>query len=228
MNNARTTFQRVSDAKFFSGWVKAITPDSITILVHSVSIITPGDEFAFQVYGNGHDAFFRATTCIVKGTELSPLFAAKRTSATPLEVSCLINGKMTFEEARGRPRFFVTGITAEVNPDGAEECPRDVVVDIGPVGLSVVTNNRLRKNDVANLRIYVKDLTIECSAEVRNCIQYTVDGEYHRIGFQIKGMARIDARRWRDLYAEILDASKMPWNVSTMDNHLNRRMKRSA
>lgn len=228
LNNARTTFQRVADAKFFSGWVKHISPQEITFLVHTACIVAPGDEFAFQVYGNGHDAFFRGKAVSVVGAEPGPLFAMNRASATSLEVTCDILGSMAFRDARGHPRFHVTGVTAQINPRSVEDCPRDLVIDVGPVGFSILTMQRLKKSQKVDLLIYANEHTIECRAEVRNCITYSLNNEYQRMGMQIEGMTRIDARRWKELYSEILQASKITWFVSTMDNNLNQRSKRSA
>lgn len=228
LNNARTTLQRVSDAKFFSGWVKRISPQEITFLVHTACLIAPGDEFAFQVYGNGHDAFFRGKAVSVVGAEPGPLFAMNRASATSLEVNCDILGSMALRDARGHPRFHVSGVTAQINPGSSEDGQRDIIIDIGPVGFSILTAQKLKKSQKVDLFIYTKDQTIECRAEVRNCITYSLNNEYQRVGMQIEGMTRIDARRWKELYSEILQASKITWFVSTMDNSLNQRSRRSA
>ncbi len=222
LNNARTTFQRVLDAKFFNGWVKHITPRTITVYTCTDSRMEPGDTFSFQVYGNGNDAFLRATITEVHGVDPGPLFSKKRFSGYSVEMTCEIRGGMTFQESRGQPRFFVSGFVAEVCE---ELC---TVIDIGPAGFSVVSERAFAKGEL--LTITVKTLThvAQCGVEVRNCITYPLDKHYHRIGVQIVSMGRIDAQKWKELYATTLEGSRMGGQVAAVDNDLNWRSKRPA
>src|SRR5579862_6827243 len=202
LNNARTTFQRISDAKFFTGWVKQITPWTIVAYTCTDSKIENGDTFAFQVFGNGKDAFFRAVVSEQHSVDPGPLFSKKRLNGYSVELTCDVEGDMRFQDSRGQPRFFVSGFVAEVGGD------QSTVIDIGPQGFSMVGDNEYAKGDRLTVIIKAAAHCVECEVEVRNCIRYPLHKDYHRTGVQIMSTSRIDSLKWKELYSTILDASR--------------------
>ena len=214
LNRARTTFQRVSDAKFFNGWVKHITPD--TLIAHTCTNcqLDPGDEFSFQVYGNKKDAFFHATLVSLAGAEQGPSYGS---SMNAVELSCNITTEMAFKDGQGQPRFCVEGMSADIFGDEERESLSSVIIDIGPGGFAAVTGRHFRKGDQVRVSLYANGQLVQCTAEIRNCIVNGLNPEFQRTGMQIKRMDRIDALRWKQLYMGILDSNKMHGAMKTAE-----------
>ncbi len=214
LNRARTTFQRVSDAKFFNGWVKHITPDVIVAHTCTNAVLEPGDKFSFQVYGNKKDAFFHATLTAIHGAEQGPFYGS---NATTVELGCNITTEMHFKEAQGQPRFCVDGMSADVVLDENSSTINAPVIDIGPGGFAAVTGRHFKKGDLVNVSLYANGQLVQCFAEVRNCIVNGLAPDYQRTGMQIKRMDRVDALRWKQLYLGILEGNKMQGATRTAE-----------
>ena len=75
LNKSRAMMQRRSDAKFFTGWVKQISSDVATVYTCTDVKIQVGDEFSFQVFGNGKRALFQGKATVVRGVDPGPLFS---------------------------------------------------------------------------------------------------------------------------------------------------------
>jgi len=220
LKNARTTFQRLSDAKFFHGWVNQISPQTVSVYSCSDTRFECGDQFSFQVFGAGMDAHFQATLVNIQNADLGKLFSNKRSGCYPAELSSHISGPITFRDSREQPRFFVRDIGARFSDSTSELCP---VLDIGPLGLSVVTDREFRKGDEISLSIHSPIHTLNCIATVRNIIAY----DFQRVGFEIVTMDRIDAKKWARIYASVLESNKVP-GIMGQDPDLNRAPNRAA
>lgn len=75
LSNTRARFQRLSDAKLFSGWVRNFGKHSILVVTPKDVECAAGEEFMFQVYGPGKVAVFRAVLESCVGNELSLRYA---------------------------------------------------------------------------------------------------------------------------------------------------------
>jgi hypothetical protein len=137
---------------------------------------------------------------------------------------------MRFEESRNQPRFFVTGITASLAVDGKPIGDIVPVVDIGPLGLSLVTDQRLKKGETVTVTVSSEGHSVRCEAEVRNSVTYSHGQEYQRVGLLLLAMERIDAVRWKQIYSSVLESSKMAVSgtLTEKDAGLNQRLKRAS
>lgn len=218
LNRARTTFQRIGDAKFFNGWVKRITPETVVVHTCTGCLLNPGDEFSFQVYGNRKDAFFRAHLVMLQGAEVAPIFTSDRSgSLSALELGCHLTTSMTFKDCHHHPRYYVEGVTADVWNDESIREDGATVIDMGPEGFAAITSRQFRKHDRVHVALYASGHYVQCEAEVRNCVVNSLNIEFQRTGLQICSMDRVDALRWRQLYQEILEANKMQGALRTAE-----------
>lgn len=214
LNKARTTFQRVSDAKFFNGWIKHITPDVLVAHTCTNCALDVGDEFSFQVYGNKKDAFFHAILTSMQGAEQGPSYGS---SMNAVELGCNITTEMLFKDSQGQPRFCVEGMTADIIGEEDRSSMGSIVIDIGPGGFAAITGRHFRKGDQVQVSLYANGQLVQCLAEIRNCIVNGLNPEFQRTGMQIKGMNRIDALRWKQLYSGILEGNKMSGSTKTAE-----------
>lgn len=209
LNRARTTFQRVADAKFFNGWIRNISPDTVVVHTCTSCPIKPGDKFAFQVYGNKKDAFFRASLMTLQGASQAPVFGADRMAPSSIELACRITTEMEFHDGLGQPRFCVEGAAADLRHYGELLCIGCPVIDVGPAGFAVISDATVTKGDFVDVSISARSQLIQCRAEVRNCVVSALNSRFHRVGFQMREMDRVDALRWKQLYLDILESNKM-------------------
>jgi hypothetical protein len=210
LNRARTTFQRISDAKFFNGWIRSVTRETVVAHTCTNCLLEPGDIFAFQVYGNSKDAFFHARLVSLHGAGPTSLYTPDRASGFhAIDLGCHLTTEMTLKGSHGQPRFFVEGISADVNRADGFASEAAVVIDIGPGGLALIAQRGFFKGDDVKVSLHSKGQTIHFEAEVRNCVANPLSVDFQRIGLQIQRMERVDAMRWKQLYMLLLDSNRM-------------------
>jgi hypothetical protein len=218
LNRARTTFQRVSDAKFFNGWVKHITLDSVVAHTCTSMQMQLGEEFSFQVYGNRKDAFFHAILTTLHRADEGPVFSLDRLGgATPVELGCQLATEMTLKDSSGQPRFCVEGACADIKSESGHQVENAIIIDIGPAGFAAITDRKLRKGDRVTVSLFARGQMVRCQAEVRNCVVNTVNADFQRTGLLITRMERVDALRWKQIYVAILDENKMHGSMRTAE-----------
>jgi hypothetical protein len=209
LNRARTTFQRVADGKFFNGWVKHVTPDLIIVHTCTSCELNPGDEFAFQVYGNNKDAFFSARLKAFQGAELGPFATPDRSGPTvPLNLGCEITSAMVFKDCVTQPRFCVQGLSVDLKANDELIATKATVIDVGPSGFAALSEVPLKKGEIVEATLHAFEHKVCCRAEVRNCVKNALNPTFHRLGMLIMDMERVDGLRWKQLYSTILEQNK--------------------
>jgi hypothetical protein len=218
LNRARTTFQRISDAKFFNGWIRNVTIDVVIAHTCTNCRLEPGDEFAFQVYGNKKDAFFHARLASLQSSDQTPMFTTDRTGGFhALDLGCHVTTEMTLRESHGQPRFFVEGVTADILRTDGMEVEGAIVIDIGPGGLAAIVSTSFKKGDVVGVTLRNNGQVVQFEAEIRNSVVNALSAEFQRVGLQIRRMDRVDALRWKQLYLALLDSNKMHCSLSSAE-----------
>ncbi|MFI5385426.1 MAG: hypothetical protein ACHQ50_04815 [Fimbriimonadales bacterium] len=185
LNRVRTMFQRVSDARFFNGWVVRIMPDSVVAHTQTNCDLKPGDAFSFQVFGNKQDAFFLASLISVQRAELGYAVAGGRSpDRHGLELVCQVTTKVRLKDCKEQPRFFVDGVIADITCADGTRSEGATVIDVGAGGFAAVTGRTMAKGDRVEISLYGNGLFIQCVAEVRNSIVCGASSDFQRTGFQ--------------------------------------------
>jgi len=210
LNNARTSFQRLTDARFFHGWVKKISPRLITVHVLTDVPFAAGEDLAFQVFGSDYDAFLEAEIAHITAADLDLPFHKKPKEGTWVEIECRITTDVSLKATTALPRFLVAGFVAHVPASEFNQSATATILDIGPQGFSFVSDGPYRKGEKIEVTIRARGQTMKCEVEVRNCNQYGPSSDQYRVGLQITGMSRIDACNWQDVYASILEVNRVP------------------
>lgn len=181
------------------------------MVVHTCtnSDLIPGDEFAFQVYGTGRDAYFNARLKVLQGAEMGPFVrCVGRIPMKPVNLGCEIISDMTFKEGLTQPRFCVEGVTVDLSADDELLTEGGIVIDVGPGGFAAITDLGLKKWDHADAVISAFDQTVCCRVEVRNCVRNGLDPNVQRTGMKILDMERVDGLRWKQVYNTIIDFNR--------------------
>jgi hypothetical protein len=179
--NTRARFQRLSDAKLFSGWVRTFDNDSIIVVSNNDTQCKPGDEFVFQVYGPGKVFLFRGLLEAQYGRELS------------LKVSSTVQQTAAKEEMR----LLTDGVSGTLIGEGQEV--EVMVLDISAGGAGVVTAFYLSKDTPVELHLASPAGPIAVKGEVKNCREAEGMRSQYRVGISITPVTRIDSARWNQM-----------------------------
>jgi hypothetical protein len=199
--NTRTRFQRISDARLFSGWVSFLSSKVAVVSVEDDVTVQSGQKFLFQVFGRDATATFEARLEVASGTLLAfALTSSIRNSAGGEEMRLRVQ-RMTAQifsgpepsedcgEAKNELRELQLGVVPELLGEAQ-------VVDISAKGLGMVANRAFAKEDRLSLMLDTSWGITECKVQVRYC---KPSGKGFRIGVQILEMDRLNTGRYSRL-----------------------------
>jgi hypothetical protein len=179
--NTRARFQRLKDAKFFSGWVRDLTAADVLIQVTEPISTVPGELFLIQVHGRHQSALFKASLRVFADREL--VFN--------------IHHPIRFTKATESMRLLIDGMTGLVTA-GTQEI-EVLVVDLSEKGAGVLLPCGIEKNEAVTLRIDSSQGQIVCLGQVRYCKpDPQMPGQY-RAGILLRPDNRVDQARWQRL-----------------------------
>lgn len=213
LNRVRTTFQRISDARFFTGWIIHVFPDRMAAYTKTTCPLQPGDEFSFQVFGNKQDAFFRARLIAAERVDFGLPVPGAGCDKDGLELVCALTTKVRFKASKEQPRFVVDGIIADLTNSEGYKAEAISVMDIGAGGFGAFTERRFQKGDEVAVTLFSNGVRIQCVAEVRNCLVCRSSPDYQRTGFQIVGMDRVNSLRWKQFYVATVEQNRTTWAI---------------
>lgn len=182
--NVRVRLQRLSDAKFFSGWVRTFSDSEIVIDFPNQDVFERGMKFFVTINGVQTAAVVQATLA-----NQSPGFITLR-----------YDGGLRFLNPTEPARRLVTGLTGVIKLDEAEIEMQ--VSDVSTKGFGAVIDGSITRGSIVDIEIDTQFGNIVAKAEVRYCRQDTKDSLKHRIGMQLTQMGRIENARWSRLTEE--------------------------
>lgn len=179
--NTRVRLQRLSDAKFFSGWVKEFTRTDLVVRMGSLAPMAGGDVFMVQVHGPTFTALFKAVL----------------RSAAEKDLCFTIPEPVRFLKASEQVRVSVVGVSALVT--ASNRAFESMVVDLSTTGAGLLATRELKKGEIVRVMFTTPVGEIECGAEVRYCKPDSIDDGSFRVGLQLEQMGRIERARWNRL-----------------------------
>jgi hypothetical protein len=203
--HARTTFQRLSDAKLFTGWVRELTAETLVVDTFTVDQPQRGDTFAFEIHGKGVTADTVATLDLAKAGDPGPFSPIKPRNGCMISLECNHGGSFAVRPSRSEARFWAYGISVEVARESRDRLSAEII-DIGPESFSLLLPERLKKGEIVSATLAVHGRRILCSAQVRNCIGK--EGCY-RVGLRISSMGGLDETWWKQLYNGIVERNRV-------------------
>lgn len=204
-NGVRARFQRLSDNKFFVGWVQSFYGNLIVVRGSTDSILSPGESFYFEVHGLNAMATFTAKLSsfdeldVLKNANFQFVQGADTQviSVAELDFEFEITSQVRYARPVEEFRLMVNKMTAQFTSEGKVH---DVTVtDISPNGLGLVSDAEFPMGSKGEVTIFSEYGVIRCMVEVRYSMRDSRSLTAYRNGVHIVEMARIDTAKWNTL-----------------------------
>jgi len=178
----RARLQRISDMKFFTGWVEAINHTQVRIRLRaSKATVSRGDRFSVEIAGKEQAAAFIGEVDGVAGSVIE-LALPKGMALLPKKE----NARVSMFGVRGRILF-----------EGSEY---DVtLVDISDNGLGLLTKSNLERGTVIQFEISTPIGEVRGAGEIRYCRADPDAPTQFRAGILVSELDRIERARWNQL-----------------------------
>lgn len=197
--NTRARFQRLEDAKLFSGWITGLNAKSAVVTVAGPSDLHPGQHFLFHVFGPEVTAVFQARFEVRSGNLLAfGLEGPIRTRAGCEDMRIRIHGTRATLYAAPLPQdeFDEMSIGGCGEKDPGIELGSAQVVDVSSRGVGILVNLNFRKGDRLRIVLSTAWGPTECIAQVK----YSKgEGSLFRVGLSIEEIDRLNLGRFSRL-----------------------------
>jgi hypothetical protein len=183
-SNVRVRFQRLSDAKFFAGWVRQMSDEEL--------VLDFGGSDWFEL-----GTKFYAT---VNGVESAAHFPAELANQSPGFMTLRITGGIRYTKPTEEARRSVVGLNGVLHMGQVQI---DVQIqDVSLKGFGGIIEGNLPRGTIIDFDVDTQFGAVIGKAEVRYCKQESKDSMRHRIGLRIQQMGRIETARWQRLSDE--------------------------
>jgi hypothetical protein len=177
----RTRLQRLSDAKFFSGWVTDLDDTELRVRLNVSGECEPGDQFLVEIFGNEVNASFKA------GLSVSFDNQAYLTILSPIQ----------HRAATESARLSVSDMFGNVTTDETEVDVR--VVDISRQGMGIIVRIPLTKGSQIRYKVISPVGELHGQAQVRYCRLDPTGNGLYRVGLRILDLTRVEQAKWHRL-----------------------------
>lgn len=198
----RTRFQRLRDAKLFSGWIESYVGNVIVLSTNTNYAVNIGDQFRIEGYGHKVSMVVNARLNEIGRLDInkeSLVTEVQGTNARILEAK-RIHLQMSVV---GPVRFAATEeslrIKAPMLPILVEQGEVQVqgyCVDAGLQGFGFVTDCQLVSDTEVKAQIQTKHGMVVCKGNLRYCIKDRDRDDMYRCGVHISPLERTMAPRW--------------------------------
>lgn len=178
----RARFQRLTDAKFFSGWVRDLTNGDVRLAVKGEIAVTPGEPFVVQLFGKGQTAILKCKLTMVVGDQLGFII----TSPAKIMAST--------ENARTATQGMKAMVTS------GDQQIEAAVLDVSATGVGLLMPNSLERGTTIMLQMDSPSGVVAATGEVRYSRQDPNYGDQYRTGIQLKELGRVDQARWNRMF----------------------------
>lgn len=180
--NRRTRLQRLTDGRFFYGWIKSIQDGIVTIFSEGEEVHRRGDRYALESFGIQHVAQFFGTAA----------------GAEPRYIKIALEHPVQYLEPTGEEaRTHISDLPLILTWEG--ESVEGLLVDASTHGAGVVSQAYIDKGETVSLAIRVGGTTIHLAGEVRYCRKHRPLKDHFRLGIRLHPTDRLDAAKWSAL-----------------------------
>lgn len=206
-NGVRTRFQRISDCRFFSGWVQDTFGDKILVRSSPDVALQNGQIFQFDVYGPELVGTFRAR--LDYGGDLMEMGENESREEFEMRQRIMAAADVEYEftivtDISARPsieeaRYLTQICKAVVETDSGTV--EGSMIDASTSGMGLLLPNLLQKKSKVVVRVLTHVGEVKCVAEVRYCRADKQLIHTFRVGLKIDEMDRVDKARWSQIKA---------------------------
>jgi PilZ domain-containing protein len=192
--NSRALLQRVTDAHFYTGWVRSYNEEELQVQLPRGSELEPGEKFVIEVYGDETHAMLHCRLGVMtEGLAVFTLEDPPRYLAQKEPVRKKVDD--------------ISGTLTILKVPGEQEQPDTVidvvVIDISQDGAGIISPLRVTRGSTIKLLVRTAAGPITRNGEVRYCKPEPQHRETYRVGVLLKDMGRLESARW----ARLLDLS---------------------
>jgi hypothetical protein len=198
--NSRARFQRLSDQQIFSGWLKSLRNDNVTIIAEETLSLDPSERFLFQVQGPSADAYFIATstgTPVGTADYVHGTTAVQMVDLPALKYEFRIITQIQLRDAQQHARKVIETMVAHLSIRG--KTSEVLIADASAGGMGVLSWDELQQGDVVQVDVMSPAMQAVFMAEVRHCRpEPRILGAY-RVGLHFQKPDRLSLTAWRKL-----------------------------
>jgi hypothetical protein len=192
----RARLQRLSDARFFSGWLFSGNAERLEMVVQGASAIAHGDAFFCHLSGGDQDAYF---TAAVEATGAATPSAELGGEARLCRLKVL--GKIEYRGSVEEVRRLAQGVSIRLlTPSGRLET---AVADVSPSGVGVLVAQELPKGAEVDLELDLPTGSFRCSGKVIYCRKLKGLTGFYRVGFSLGQLDRLNRNHWNRLFSQV-------------------------
>ncbi len=186
--NTRARLQRLSDAKFFSGWVHVLTHNEVVLELTCNDTCSIGDVFGVQAHGRDRTASMTARVVSIDGNEIT--------------MTLLDRIRMLAQSENAR--FYVADLTGVVRGPELEE--EVTLIDVSTGGAAFTSPKAIERGKTVELELAVASWLVKLPAEIRYCRPEKDGSSYFRVGVTLLSLDRLDRARWISLVDDTMCA----------------------
>ena len=180
----RARLQRISDARFFSGWVDSVSASEVIVRITGGVVLDISDEFMVEVHGLLNLMGFRGR---VESFE---------DSTTTLRIITPMQLTPVTEDAR----VTITNLIGHVTIAG--EVHEFEVVDISVQGIGILVGAPLNRKSVAEISIDTETGPIRAQGIIRYCREDAENIGAYRAGIEFGEMGRVEKARLKSPFLQ--------------------------
>ncbi len=186
----RIRLQRLSDSRFFTGWIFEIEDDTIVVRLNGLDEFESQEAFFIQAFGDGQAAMFRAAFENRNGHRST---FCQLTNPRSVDSNEAVRVKVADLKCTLKMGWFET------------VCD---IIDLSPTGVGLRTLASVEKAEIANVSLSTRFGEIYGKGEV--CYSKTIDGltGSYRVGIEMYPLAQPHQTRWSQLLKYYLAESE--------------------
>ncbi len=205
LTGVRTRFQRMTDCKFFTGWVQDFSGQRILVLSSPEVVLTTGQEFQFEVFGRETIASFQARLefgsdsgfCSLNATVSESIMKKRVLAAADFEFDFAISSAVKQRKATEEARQLIKVLEAHIVSELAKI--EGTVVDTSDSGMAIVLSEKLQIGRRFDVCVETRLGQVQCEAVVRYSRANRQVPNNFRTGFQIESIDRVNRARWNQI-----------------------------
>ncbi|MFM9873027.1 MAG: PilZ domain-containing protein [Fimbriimonadaceae bacterium] len=205
----RTRFQRLRDAKIFSGWIEAYNGSMLDLSTNSNHTMNIGEEFRVEGYGHKISMVVNAKLSEIGKLDLvkeGKLPSVEGTNARTIEAKrdlfrMEVLGSVRFASSSENVRIKTPAIPLLVK-QGSNEL-QGFSLDVSQQGIAFTTSGTLVVNEQVDAQIQTSRGVIVCSGTVRYCLPDKDRVGMCRCALHLDPFDRISAPKWEAFMASL-------------------------
>lgn len=198
----RARFQRLRDAKLFTGWIEDFKDNIVTISTNTNHAVQIGDEFRFEGFGPQVAVVFNAKLESIGELDLATqglITTVEGTNARIVEakrvkLELFVSSPVRFSASTENLRMQADNTSTVLSFPGGQVA--GFTIDIAKQGIGFICQKPLKAQQLVHVRIETKIGPIDAEGCVRYCVPDKDRVGMLRVGVMFTDMDRVNKPRW--------------------------------